>query len=74
MRRKKLAKRVEALTKRTGVNFDQYRDDEWASALAELIRFPIYAFKTLVRPPILLLLVVIGVTIWAYATGHGAFG
>lgn len=73
MRSKTIQKHSDAIKQKTGIDFAQYRDDEWAATLAELIRFPLYAGKVLARPLILLLLLVVGISIWTYADGHPAF-
>lgn len=69
-----IQKRAKGIQDKTGINFSQFKDEAWAEQLSELLRFPQYAIKTAIQPPIFLLLIVIGVVVYCFQSGHGVFG
>ncbi|MEM7369412.1 MAG: hypothetical protein AAF587_12490 [Bacteroidota bacterium] len=74
MRLDSIQKRAKGIQEKTGIDFSQYKDEAWAEQLSELLRFPQYAIKTAIQPPILLLVIVIVLSVICFQTGHGAFG
>lgn len=69
-----IKRNYDAIHKKTGIDFEQYKEESWGETIANLVFFPQYAISNILKGPGLMLLIVIVVAIACMFTEHRTFG
>lgn len=72
--KKRLKFTAQEFEKRTGINFENYKKPELFEQIAEFVTFPLYAGKILLNPVKLLLVIILLIAIFGFATDRTTFG
>ncbi|MEM6343726.1 MAG: hypothetical protein AAF927_07590 [Bacteroidota bacterium] len=69
-----IKRNYDAVRKKTGIDFEQYKDESWGETIANLVFFPQYAITNILKGPGLLILLVIIIAVVCMLTEHKTFG
>ena len=58
-----IKRNYDAIRKKTGIDFEQYKDESWGETIANLVFFPQYAITNILKGPGLLILLVIIISV-----------
>ncbi|MFK7922058.1 MAG: hypothetical protein AB8H47_08885 [Bacteroidia bacterium] len=69
-----IKRNYDAIQKKTGIDFEQYKEESWGETIANLVFFPQYAISNILKGPGVMLLLVIVIAIVCMFTEHRTFG
>ncbi|MEL6654270.1 MAG: hypothetical protein AAFQ87_26060 [Bacteroidota bacterium] len=69
-----IKRNYDAIKQKTGIDFEQYKEESWGETIANLVFFPQYAISNILKGPGLLLLIVFTIAIICMFTEHKTFG